>query len=107
MEKIALAPLHILFGLVNRLYNEARPSDSASSRRDRQLYKHHFFVDIIVYRSEYWNATLESNSCSRLIDYLDDIQFANSSVKFLNAIKTLKRVEDRAAWRDASIPWSP
>ena len=60
MEKIAMAPLHILLGLVNRLYTEARPSDSASSRRDRQLYKHHCLAlcRYKVYRSEYWNATL-------------------------------------------------
>ena len=64
MEKIALAPLHIFLGLVNILYNEARPSDSASSRRDRQLYKHHCsaLCRYRVHRSEYWNATLEGNS---------------------------------------------
>ena len=126
MEKIALAPLHILLGLVNRLYNEVRPSDRASSRRDRQLYKHHCsaLCRYKVYRSEYWNATLDGNSCSRLLDHLDDIPFADSSVKFLNALKTLKRVKDnclgkvrkigwrgsiqefRGAWRDAILPWS-
>ena len=96
MEKIALAPLHILLALVNRLYNEARPSDSASSRRDHQLYKHHCsaLCRYMVDRSEYWNATLEGNSCSRLLDHLDDIPFADSSVKFLNALKTLIQVKD-------------
>ena len=126
MEKIALAPLHILLGLVNRLYTEARPSDSASSRRDRQLYKHHCLAlcRYEVYRSEYWNATLEGNSCSRLLDHLDDIPFADNSIKFLNALKTLKQVKDnclgkvrktgwrasikafREAWNDTNLPWS-
>ena len=94
MEKIALAPLHIFLGLVNRLYTEARPSDSASSRRDRQLYKHHCLAlcRYKVYQSEFWNATLESSSCSRLLGHLNYIPFADSSIKFLNALKTLKQV---------------
>ena len=41
MEKIALAPLHIILGLVNKLYCDARPSESSSSRRERNLYKLH------------------------------------------------------------------
>ena len=126
MEKIALAPLHNILGLVNRLYTEARPSDSASSRRDRQLYERHCFAlcRYKVYRSEYWNTTLEGNSCSRLLDHLDDRAFANNSIKFLNALKTLKQVKDncpckgrnrgwrasiqafREAYNDTNLPWS-
>ena len=126
MEKMALYPLHILLGLVNSLYTEARPGYSASSRRDRQLYKHHCLslCRYNVYRSEYWNTTLEGKSCSRLLDHLDDIQFADNLIKFLNALKTLKLVKDnylgkiskigwqasiqtfREAWNDTNLPWS-
>ena len=77
-----------------------------------------------VFRSEYWNGTLEGNSCSRLLDHLDDIPFQASSVCFINALKTLKQVNDkclgivrksgwqdsirafREAWRDTGLPWS-
>ena len=77
-----------------------------------------------VFRSEYWNGTLEGNSCSRLLDHLDDIPFPASSVCFINALKTLKQVKDkclgmvrksgwqdsirafREAWRDTGLPWS-
>ena len=34
MEILALAPLHILLGLVNRLYGRARPSQNATNRYD-------------------------------------------------------------------------
>ena len=39
MEKIALAPLDVLLGLVNRLYGVAKPDDRTLNRKDRQLYK--------------------------------------------------------------------
>ena len=41
LEKIALAPLHTLLGLVNKLYGTARPSDCSSRRGERKLYKLH------------------------------------------------------------------
>ena len=33
MEKIALAPLHVLLGLVNRLYGVAKPDDRTLNRK--------------------------------------------------------------------------
>ena len=61
MEKIALAPLHIPLGLVNKLYSNARPSENSSSRRERNLYKLHCAAlhKFKIFRSEYWNGTLE------------------------------------------------
>ena len=126
MEKIALAPLHILLGLVNRLFSESKPNEKATNKKDRQLYKLHCMAlcKYNVFRSEYWNGTLEGNSCSRLLDHLDDIPFPASSVCFINALKTLKQVKDtclemvrksgwqdsirafREAWRDTGLPWS-
>ena len=41
MEKVALAPLHILLGLVNKLFSEAKPNHKPSNRNGRQLYKLH------------------------------------------------------------------
>ena len=126
MEKIALAPLHILLGLVNKLYSEARPSESSSSRRDRKLYKLHCaaLYKYKVFRSEYWNGTLEGNSCSRLLDNLEDIQFPKISMKFVSALIALKHVKDmclgnvrklgwqksiknfREAWHETDLSWS-
>ena len=93
MEKIALAPLHVLLGLVNRLYGVAKPDDRTLNRKDRQIYKLHCRAlhKCNIYRSEYWNGTLEGNSFSKLLDHLDDIPFPKSSTKFLNASKSLKR----------------
>ena len=39
MEKVALAPLRILLGLVNKLFSEAKPNHKPSNRNGRQLYK--------------------------------------------------------------------
>ena len=77
MEILALAPLHILLGLVNRLYVVARPSRKATNRYDRLLYKQHCqaLQRCKVYRSVYWDGALEGNSCSGLLDNLDIIPF--------------------------------
>ena len=39
MERIALAPLHVLLELVNRLYDVAKPDAKTIYRKDRQLHK--------------------------------------------------------------------
>ena len=126
MEKVALAPLHILLGLVNKLFSEAKPNNKPSNRKGRQLYKLHCLAlcKCNVYRSEYWNGTLEGNSCSRLLDHLEDIPFPNSSENFVKALKALKEVKDnclgkvrktgwkgsirtfREAWHGTGLPWS-
>ena len=68
MEKIALAPVHVLIRLINRLYGVAKPDDRTLNRKDRQLYKLHCRAlnKCNLFRSEYWNGTLEGNSCSKL-----------------------------------------
>ena len=126
IEKIALAPLHILLGLVNKLYSDARPGESSSNRRERNLYKLHCaaLYKYKVFRSYYWNGTLEGNSCSRLLDNLEDFQFPNMSMKLVNALIALKHVKEkclgnvrkqgwhdsirnfRKAWHDTGLSWS-
>ena len=126
MEKIALAPLHILLGLVNKLYSDARPGESSSNRRERNLYKLHCaaLYKYKVFRSDYWNGTLEGNSGSRLLDNLEDIQFPKKSMKLVNALIALKHVKEkclgnvrkqgwqdsirnfRKAWHDTGLSWS-
>ena len=97
MEILALAPLHILLGLVNRLYGVARPSQNATNRYDRLLYRQHCqaLQRCKVYRSEYWDGALEDNSCSRLLDNLDIIPFPSHHISLLNVLKSLKMVKDR------------
>ena len=41
MEVLALAPLHILIGLMNRLYFAVRPTETTVTKESRQLYKRH------------------------------------------------------------------
>ena len=126
MEILALAPLHILLGLVNRLYGVARPSQNATNRYDRLLYKQHCqaLQRCKVYRSEYWDGALEGNSCSRLLDNLDIIPFPSHHTSLLNALKSLKMVKDRClgllrkpgweesiclfreSWDATGLPWS-
>ena len=55
MEKTALAPLHVLLGLVNRLYCDVKPDDRTLNRTDRQLYKLHCRAlhKCNIFRSEY------------------------------------------------------
>ena len=95
MEKIALAPLHILLGLVNKLYSNARPSENSSSRRERNLYKLHRATlhKFKIFRSEYWNGTLEGNSCSRLLNNLENIPFPKNATKLVSALIALEQVK--------------
>ena len=126
MEKVALAPLHILLGLVNKLFSEAKPNHKPSNRKGRHLYKLRCLAlcKYNVYRSEYWNVTLEGNSCSRLLDHLEDNPFPNISENFVKALKAFKDVKDdclgkvrntgwkdsirtfREAWQGTGLPWS-
>ena len=107
MEKVSLAPLHILLGLVNKLFSEAKPNNKPSNRKGRQLYKLHCLAlcKYNVYRSEYWNGTLEGNSCSRLLDHLEDIRFPNSSDNFVKALKALKDVKDNCLGMVRKTGW--
>ena len=72
-----LAPLHVLLGLVNKLNGVAKPDNRTLNRKDRQLYKLHCRAlhRCNIFKSEYLNGFLESNSCSKLLDHLDDIPF--------------------------------
>ena len=83
MEKIALAPLHVLLGLVNRLYGVAKPDDRTLNRKDRQIYKLHCRAlhKCNIYRSmSSIGMYSRSNSFSKLLDHLDDIPFPKSSI---------------------------
>ena len=55
MEVLALAPLHILIGLTNKLYFAARPLETSATKESRQLYKRHCLAlrKAKVYRSDY------------------------------------------------------
>ena len=88
MEKFALALLHVLLGLVNRLYDVVKPDNRTLNRKDRQPYKLHCRAlhKCNIFRSEYWNGTLEGNSCSKLLD----IPYPESSTKFFNALKSFE-----------------
>ena len=92
MEILSLAPIHILLGLVNRLYSVARPSQNATNRYDRLLYIQHCqaLQRCKVYRSEYQDGALEGNSRSRLLDNLDIIPFPSHHNSLINALKSLK-----------------
>ena len=77
-----------------------------------------------VFRSEYWNGILEGNSCSRLLDNLENILFPKYSTKFVGALIALKHVKEmclgtvrklgwqgsishfRDAWHDTDLAWS-
>ena len=99
MEILALAPLHILIGLTNRLYFSARPSETNHTKQGRQLYKQHCnaLLKAMVYKSDYWDGTLEGNSCSSLLDavVIRDIPYGADANPFIQALITLKTVKDK------------
>ena len=128
MEVLALAPLHILIGLTNKLYFAARPSETSATKESRQLYKRYSLalLKAKVYRSDYWTGALEGNSCSRLLDAvaMGEIPFEVHANAYLDALRALKTVKDkclgktremgwvesirvsRDAWTSTSLPWS-
>ena len=129
MEVLALAPLHILIGLTNKLYFAVRPSETAVTKESRQLYKRHCkaLLKAKVYMSDYWTGALEGNSCSRLLDAvaMGEIPFEVHANLYSDALRALKTVKDkclgktreilgwvesirdfRDAWTSTSLPWS-
>ena len=56
MEVLALAPLHILFGVTNKLYFAERPLERTVTKESRQLYKRNCLalLKAKVHRSDCW-----------------------------------------------------
>ena len=109
MEILALAPLHILIGLTNRLYFAARPSETDHTKQGHQLYKRHCnaLLKAKVYRSDYWTGALEGNSCSRLLDAvaIEDIPFGADANPFVQALRALKTVKDKCLGKTRELGW--
>ena len=109
MEVLALAPLHILIGLTNRLYFAARPSETTVTKESRQLYKRHCLalLKAKVYRSDYWTRALEGNSCSRLLNAvtMGEIPFEAQAESYLDALRALKSVKDKCLGKTREMGW--
>ncbi|KAF4720854.1 hypothetical protein FOZ63_018852 [Perkinsus olseni] len=96
MEVLALAPLHLLLGVTNKVYKEVCPGDATDSFGEKQedaLMKHG------IRRSAYFQGDLEGNECSKFLDAVADgkIPFRRKrDIRLrVEALKAFKVVKDR------------
>ncbi|KAF4654450.1 hypothetical protein FOL47_009974 [Perkinsus chesapeaki] len=89
LELLSLSPLHLMLGIVNKLYSNARASAECTNKGS--LYSRHCkaLVENNIRRSAYFEGALEGNSCSRLLDAIadDKIPFSPKVVPLVNALK--------------------
>ena len=78
-----------------------------SERGERKLYKLHCAAlhNCNIFRSEYWDGTLEGNSCSKLLDHLEYIPFPKTSAKLVNALIALKHVKETCLCNVRKFGW--
>ncbi|KAF4676857.1 hypothetical protein FOL47_004560 [Perkinsus chesapeaki] len=97
LELLTLPPLHLMFGIVNKLYSLARPSDECTSKGS--LYTRHCkaLADNNIGRSAYFEGALEGNSCSRLLDVIadDKIPFSPKATLLVNALKAFHEFKEK------------
>ncbi|EER07242.1 hypothetical protein Pmar_PMAR020401 [Perkinsus marinus ATCC 50983] len=110
LEFISLSPLHLLLGIVNKLYDKARPAETSGA--PHSLYPRHCraLVKYNIRRSVYFDGAFEGNGCSRFLDEVavDHIPFEQRATPFVMALKAFKVVKDKClglvrkeGWREA------
>ncbi|EER20580.1 hypothetical protein Pmar_PMAR001561 [Perkinsus marinus ATCC 50983] len=86
-----------MLGIVNKLYNHAKPSAESSSKTSIYVRHCRALQEQNVRRSAYFDGALEGNSCSRLLRAvaLDKIPFAKKALPFVEALKAFYHFQQK------------
>ncbi|KAF4680527.1 hypothetical protein FOZ60_013297 [Perkinsus olseni] len=126
LEFLSLSPLHLLLGIVNKLYDKARPTETSGASNSLHARHCKALVKYNIRRSVYFDGAFEGNGCSRLLDEIaaGRIPFEQRARPFVEALKAFKVVKDkclglmrvpgwsqaiasfRTAWEATSLPYT-